>query len=264
VAQDKEGEMIRALLASTAAAALVAATAAAGTPAVGPTATGPAWQLAQAQPVPDAQPPAAGEPAAPGTDAPAAAEQPPAATDQPPADTADTPAGEPSGQLAEEPATEAEPGGVAEAEPETMDTAVFITEQAETHWLATDYIGETVYNRQDESIGSIDDLIVEEDGGLVGFVVGVGGFLGIGKKRVAIDLDAVEFQQDEEGRPKLIIAGTRQALMDAPDFVDKSAQRAERERQEREMQQPPAGAPGGMGGAPGGMGGAPGGTPGQQ
>jgi hypothetical protein len=255
--------MIRTLLASSAAAALFAASAAAGTPGMPAAQDTSTWQLAQAQPLPDTQAPAAGDPAAPPADPPAA--DAPAATDQPPDVTVQEPGPDAApGDMAEEPATDAEPGDVAEAEPEveTMDIAVFITEQAETHWLATDYIGDTVYNRQDEAIGSINDLIVEEEGGLVGFVVGVGGFLGIGQKRVAIDLDAVEFQQDEDGNPKLVIAGSREALMDAPDFTDKAAQRAERERQQREaeMQSPP----GGVGGAPGGMGGAPGGMPGQQ
>jgi hypothetical protein len=244
--------MIRTLLASSAAAALLAASAAAGTPGMPAAQDTSTWQLAQAQPLPDTQAPAAGDPAAPPADPPAA--DAPAATDQPPEVTAQEPAPDAApGDVAEEPATDVEPGDVAEAAPEQMDTAVFITEQAETHWLATDYIGDTVYNRQDEAIGSINDLIVEEEGGLVGFVVGVGGFLGIGQKRVAIDLDAVEFQQDEDGNPKLVIAGSREALMDAPDFTDKAAQRAERERQQREaeMQSPPGGAPGAPGGMPG-------------
>lgn len=265
----QEGEMIRTLLAGSAAAALLVSAAAAG-PGMSTAATGSAWQMAQAQPAPETQPPAAGgQPAPDAGQPPAAGEQAPA-TDQPggqtaqqppatdqPAETAQDPAatGQPA-ETAEQPPAGEQPGQAAGAAP--MDQAVFITEQEDKQWLASDYIGQTVYNREDESIGNIDDLIVEEDGGLVGVVVGVGGFLGIGKKQVAIDLAAVEIQQDEDNRPKMVIDGTKEALQEAPDFVDKETQQAELERQQREAQQPPAGAPGG-GGAPGG---APGAAPG--
>jgi hypothetical protein len=267
--------MIRTLLAGSAAAALLVTAASAGPG----TTSDSAWQMAQAQPYQEGQAPAAGEPAAPGAgEPPAAAEQPPAAdqpadqsaqepatTDQPaetaqepaapdqPAETAQEPAApDQPAETAEQPPAGEQPEQAAEAAAEPMDQAVFITDQAATHWLATDYIGQTVYNRQDEAIGGIDDLIVEEDGGLVGFVVGVGGFLGIGKKQVAINLDAVEVQQDEDGRPKLVVAGSKEALLEAPDFVDKETQQAEMERQQREAQQPPAGgAPGApVGGGP--------------
>lgn len=247
--------MIRNLLAGSAAAALLVTAAAAG----GGTSiatSDSAWQVAQAQPETQAPPPAAGEPASPGTDQPpAAAEEPPTA-DQP-AETAQEPAApDQPAVTAEQPPAGEQAADTAEA-PAPMDQAVFITEQAEKHWLATDYIGDTVYNREDEAIGNIDDLIVEEEGGLVGVVVGVGGFLGIGKKRVGIDLAAIDIQQDEEGKPKLVVDGSKESLMEAPDFTDKATQQAELERQQREAQQPPAGAPAG-----GGLGGAPGGAPG--
>lgn len=267
--------MIRTLLAGSAAAALLVTGAAAG-PGISTAANDSAWQMAQAQTDQPAQPPAAGEPAAPGADQPpAAADQPPAA-DQPagqtaqepaapdqPAETAQDPAApDQPAETAEEPPAGDQPEQAAEA-PVPMDSEVFITEQAEEQWLASDYIGKAVYNRADESIGNVDDLIVEEEGGVAGVVVGVGGFLGIGKKRVAVDLAAVEIQQDEDGQPKLVMDGSREALMEAPDFTDKAAQQAEQERQQREAQQPAGGATGGMGGVPGGAPGAPGGAPGQ-
>src|SRR5688572_30471510 len=56
--------------------------------------------------------------------------------------------------------------------------------------LAKDLIGQTVYATDKAKIGTISDLILSKDAKAVdGFVIGVGGFLGIGEKSVALKLD---------------------------------------------------------------------------
>src|SRR5437868_15441853 len=56
--------------------------------------------------------------------------------------------------------------------------------------LAKELIGQTVYATDKTKIGSISDLILSKDGKTVeGFVIGVGGFLGIGEKSVAMKLE---------------------------------------------------------------------------
>ena len=56
-----------------------------------------------------------------------------------------------------------------------------------------DLIGQTVYAPDKAKIGSISDLILSKDGKSVeGFVIGVGGFLGIGEKSVALKLDKLK------------------------------------------------------------------------
>ena len=57
---------------------------------------------------------------------------------------------------------------------------------------ADDVRGKPVVDRAGEEIGEVDDLVVDEDEGRVRLLqVGEGGFLGIGKKKVLIPVDAV-------------------------------------------------------------------------
>ena len=59
--------------------------------------------------------------------------------------------------------------------------------------LAKDLIGLTVYAPDKAKIGSISDLILSKDGRTVeGFLIGVGGFLGIGEKSVALKMDRLQ------------------------------------------------------------------------
>ncbi|MYZ46934.1 PRC-barrel domain-containing protein, partial [Propylenella binzhouense] len=132
----------------------------------------------------------------------------------------------------------------ADAGAKPMDSNAFVTEQKDEQWLATDYVGQAVYNEQDEKIGSINDLVLDEGGGIAAVVIGVGGFLGIGEKDVAITYDAVNVQKDENNDIKLVVAGSKEALQDAPEFKDKDDMEAE-----QNANSPAAMSGGGMGGA---------------
>jgi hypothetical protein len=50
-------------------------------------------------------------------------------------------------------------------------------------------------------------------------VIGVGGFLGIGEKRVAVEMAQISVQTDETGNPRLLLDATRESLEAAPEFV---------------------------------------------
>ena len=58
--------------------------------------------------------------------------------------------------------------------------------QQQDEMLAQNVIGSNVYNHQNEKIGDINDLVIDRDGKVKAIVVGVGGFLGIGERNVAI------------------------------------------------------------------------------
>ena len=78
----------------------------------------------------------------------------------------------------------------------TTDQAPQPVVKADGH-LATNMIGESVYNGDGdnaENIGDVNDIVVAKDGKVEAVVVGVGGFLGIGEHNVA-----VEFHQAELG-----------------------------------------------------------------
>ncbi|WP_170151498.1 PRC-barrel domain-containing protein [Microvirga subterranea] len=64
--------------------------------------------------------------------------------------------------------------------------------------MASKLIGTKVVSANNESIGDINDVIVDRNGQAVAAVVGVGGFLGIGEKDVAIPFNSLEFASREQ------------------------------------------------------------------
>ncbi|WP_375788213.1 PRC-barrel domain-containing protein [Bradyrhizobium sp. Pha-3] len=61
------------------------------------------------------------------------------------------------------------------------------------NWRASKVVGLSVYNDKSESVGSINDLLMDKDGAIKAVVIGVGGFLGVGEHLVAVPLDKVKF-----------------------------------------------------------------------
>lgn len=80
-------------------------------------------------------------------------------------------------------------------------------------------IGSQVYNSTDESIGTIDDLIIEPNDRVVYAIVSVGGFLGVGDRLVAVPFDQISFQRRDENDTRLILANSTKAQLEAmPQF----------------------------------------------
>lgn len=78
----------------------------------------------------------------------------------------------------------------------------FVTVPPSGAWRASDLEGKDVYDTTGENIGSISDVLLSEDGEVMAVLVGVGGFLGIGQKDVAVAMDALEFGPTKtEGLP---------------------------------------------------------------
>ena len=106
--------------------------------------------------------------------------------------------------------------------------------------LAKELIGQTVYAPDKTKIGSISDLILSKDGKAVqGFVIGVGGFLGIGEKSVAMKIDRLQIGQDKDGL-QLTMDAKKEELSSAPSFKSKKDVEAERQSAER-AKNPPTG-----------------------
>ncbi len=61
------------------------------------------------------------------------------------------------------------------------------------NWRASKVVGVSVYNDNNESLGSISDLLMDKSGNIKAVVIGVGGFLGVGEHLVAIPFDKIKF-----------------------------------------------------------------------
>jgi hypothetical protein len=118
-----------------------------------------------------------------------------------------------------QPAPQAQP---APTKPDTMTstgmTKSFIDTQTANQWSASKLIGLKVVGGNNESIGEINDLLVDDSGNLVAAVIGVGGFLGIGEKDVAIAFDSVDIMRDADGNEQAKLAMTKEQLQNAPEF----------------------------------------------
>lgn len=111
----------------------------------------------------------------------------------------------------------------------TEQAGGYLTAQSADQISAKTYMGQSVYNGQNESIGSINDLILQKQGGVVAAVVGVGGFLGIGQKNVAVPFDKITATQNaQDGTVKLTATETAESLKAAPEFKTLSMQASEK------------------------------------
>jgi sporulation protein YlmC with PRC-barrel domain len=61
------------------------------------------------------------------------------------------------------------------------------------NWRSSKVVGLSVYNNNNESIGSINDLLMDKSGNIKAVVIGVGGFLGVGEHLVTVAFDQLKF-----------------------------------------------------------------------
>lgn len=105
------------------------------------------------------------------------------------------------------PATQRGPAGYFSAAPEQI--------------LASSVLGKTVYtgsDEQGEAIGDVNDVVINADGGAEALVIGVGGFLGLGEKDVAVGFDRISWS-DRDGERIIVVSATREELQAAPEFA---------------------------------------------
>jgi hypothetical protein len=97
--------------------------------------------------------------------------------------------------------------------------AVYLARAPSGGVLVSTYFDRGMHNRAGEKIGSINDLIVRADGTIAAALVGVGGFLGIGEKEVAVPFSSIEVvRRDNDWR--FVVDATKEALKEAPSYED--------------------------------------------
>ncbi|PRY63457.1 PRC-barrel domain protein [Vreelandella songnenensis] len=99
--------------------------------------------------------------------------------------------------------------------------ATYMTTAPQGTFYADSLTGNNVLStvEDDENIGTINDLIIDEDGQIQAVVVGVGGFLGMGEKDVAIEWDSLELTRDDDGDDYVIrVNASQDALEEAEEF----------------------------------------------
>ncbi|UCI08727.1 PRC-barrel domain-containing protein [Mesorhizobium sp. B1-1-8] len=90
--------------------------------------------------------------------------------------------------------------------------------------LMTNIIGESVYNgtgNDAQSIGKVDDVVLDANGMAKSAIIGVGGFLGVGKKDVAFDYSKLEWA--EKNGDRWLVAKTTKDELNAQPAFDRKA-----------------------------------------
>ena len=81
----------------------------------------------------------------------------------------------------------------------------------------TNYYKQDVYDPSQKSIGKIDDVLIDKSGKITALMVGVGGFLGIGEKDVALPFSAVKAEKKND-KWYLTVNETKDSLKSAADY----------------------------------------------
>jgi sporulation protein YlmC with PRC-barrel domain len=115
-----------------------------------------------------------------------------------------------------------------------------VTAQTPDQFLASKFNGTDVIGADDKKVGDVSDILFDKDGKVLAYVVGVGGFLGIGSKNIALSPSAFQLVKGTNNESdKLKISMSQEQLKDMASF---------------EAYQPPRATTTGAGPGAGGMG----------
>jgi sporulation protein YlmC with PRC-barrel domain len=93
----------------------------------------------------------------------------------------------------------------------------FVDQQNQSEVLGTDFVGTPVTTKDGQQIGRISNLVFDQDGRIELAVIGVGGFLGIGEKEVAVPFDSVK-SDTINNKHVFVVDATKDQLKAAPSY----------------------------------------------
>jgi sporulation protein YlmC with PRC-barrel domain len=110
---------------------------------------------------------------------------------------------------------------------QAVDPNPIIIGQGPNRYLAKDsLIGVKVHDEDGTIIGDIEDLLITDRNVIMGVIVGTGGVLGIGEKRVGIRLTALQFEEKDNTTRAVFAGATQQTMKDAPAFKRSKAKKS--------------------------------------
>ncbi len=114
--------------------------------------------------------------------------------------------------------------GSQSASSQSQPTIKFLTEQTQDEVLGTDFIGTPVATKGGEQVGRISNLVFGKDGSIELAVIGIGGFLGIGEKEVAVAFDNLK-SDTVNNKHVFVIDVTKDQIKAAPAYKTISDQK---------------------------------------
>jgi sporulation protein YlmC with PRC-barrel domain len=138
-----------------------------------------------------------------------------------------------SGAMAQATPPAAAPAAPAAKDAASADSPKFIQAQGADQFVFSKFKGTDVIGPDNAKVGDVSDMVFDKSGKVLGLIVGVGGFLGIGEKNVAIDMNAFQVVPADTGASttgtaargstdptdvKLKVSWTKDQLKNAADF----------------------------------------------
>ena len=105
-------------------------------------------------------------------------------------------------------------GAGAQGTPQTIELVKVDVQKLAAGYRASKVIGSSVLNDANETIGTIDDLLVSRDGKQPYAVLSIGGFLGMGNRLVVVPYETLKFADKKVMLP----GGTKEGLKMLPEF----------------------------------------------
>ena len=106
---------------------------------------------------------------------------------------------------------------IANAQPISAGSGELMSSIPASSLTVTDWYKQTVYDKSNNKVGEIKDVLVSRDGQIDALIVGVGGLLGAGEKDVAVNFSAVK-QTMKDNKVYLTMNANKDALKSAPGF----------------------------------------------
>ncbi len=92
---------------------------------------------------------------------------------------------------------------------------VFVRAQQPNQYLAADLLLKAKVHGEDGKIfGDVEDLIMNENNQIIGVIIGVGGFLGVGEKRIGVRYSALQFDE-KDGQTVVSLPGATKSVIKA-------------------------------------------------
>jgi sporulation protein YlmC with PRC-barrel domain len=92
---------------------------------------------------------------------------------------------------------------------------MFYSRQAD-EMRASKLIGTKVVNSANETVGDVNEIVLTKDGKVAAVILGVGGFLGMGEREVAVNFNSMTMTRDKNNNLVLTVNATKESLTAAP------------------------------------------------
>jgi hypothetical protein len=128
--------------------------------------------------------------------------------------------------------------------PALAQSGDFIQKQTANEMRGSKLVGTNVYGPGDEKIGDINEVLMDKNGSVRAVVIGVGGFLGVGEKNVAVPIKSLNIKHADNSDKidRASVRYTKNQLKEAPAFAYLDQARDDR-RTSGSSNPPPATAP---------------------